>query len=387
MEWLVWMVAVAILGLAAVAASGRLGEFPATVTDTPQPHVPAGTLSGADLRALRFAVVPRGYSMQQVDELLDRISRQLDADPAEDEPAVDEPTQPSWHAPSRTWADDPGLEPTGEVEPQPPLGEEHDVPPLRAEEPPATPSWQAAEVVYAVADEPSRAIEDEAAAEVEPVDSAQQDADFADIFVAESAEDTEGGSSATLADDQSMTEAEPAEPMESEVDRVEDPVTDAAAVLAEEPIGQVDDAVRVEPATAPAELDADADAPDAQGQPEPVSPDVPPVAPAKHKAKREPKSKATAEAVVASAADGTEAADRPTAPADDLEAEIERLGTEQTVVADYGAALDDLVSKYSFRKVEHWYELPGFDIPAPVEPVAEPEQKDEPGQDSTPADL
>ena len=28
MEWLVWMVAVAILGLAAVAASGRLGEFP-----------------------------------------------------------------------------------------------------------------------------------------------------------------------------------------------------------------------------------------------------------------------------------------------------------------------------------------------------------------------
>lgn len=79
MEWALWMVAVAILGLAAVAASGRLGEMPATVTDTPTPHIPAGTLSGADLRGLRFAVVTRGYSMQQVDELLDRVSRQLDS--------------------------------------------------------------------------------------------------------------------------------------------------------------------------------------------------------------------------------------------------------------------------------------------------------------------
>lgn len=385
MEWLVWMVAVAILGLAAVAASGRLGEFPATVTDTPQPHVPAGTLSGADLRALRFAVVPRGYSMQQVDELLDRISRQLDADPAEDEPAVDEPTQPSWHAPSRTWADDPGLEPTGEVEPQPPLGEEHDVPPLRAEEPPATPSWQAAEVVYAVADEPSRAIEEEAAAEVEPVDSAQQDADFADIFVAEPAEEAEVESSATAADDDSTHIAVPAEEIQPGRELIEDPGADATPVPDEEPIRQVDDTTRVESTMSTDERDTEVDSTESQTQAAPVAQDVP--APAKHKAKREPKSKATAEAVVASAADGTEAADRPTAPADDLEAEIERLGTEQTVVADYGAALDDLVSKYSFRKVEHWYELPGFDIPAPVEPVAEPEQKDEPGQDSTPADL
>jgi DivIVA domain-containing protein len=48
------------------------------VTDTPQPHVPDGSLVGADLRSLRFAVVPRGYSMQQVDELLDRLASQLD---------------------------------------------------------------------------------------------------------------------------------------------------------------------------------------------------------------------------------------------------------------------------------------------------------------------
>lgn len=78
MEWLLWMIAVAILGLAAVAGSGRLGELPGTVTDTPRPHVPTGVLTGEDLRSLRFAVVTRGYSMDQVDELLDRLARQLD---------------------------------------------------------------------------------------------------------------------------------------------------------------------------------------------------------------------------------------------------------------------------------------------------------------------
>lgn len=79
MQWVLWMIAVAVLGLAAVAASGRLGELPGTVTDTPRPHVPRGVLNGDDLRGLRFAVVPRGYSMDQVDELLDRLARQLDS--------------------------------------------------------------------------------------------------------------------------------------------------------------------------------------------------------------------------------------------------------------------------------------------------------------------
>lgn len=78
MTWAIATVAVIVLGLAAVAASGRLGEMPNTVSDIPQPHVPSGTLTGDDLRGIRFAVVPRGYSMQQVDELLDRMADQLD---------------------------------------------------------------------------------------------------------------------------------------------------------------------------------------------------------------------------------------------------------------------------------------------------------------------
>jgi DivIVA domain-containing protein len=78
MVWVLSMIAVAVLGLAAVAGSGRLGEFPATVTDTPRPHLPSGPITAEGLRGLRFAVVTRGYSMQQVDELLDRVAGQLE---------------------------------------------------------------------------------------------------------------------------------------------------------------------------------------------------------------------------------------------------------------------------------------------------------------------
>ncbi|MFT4296248.1 MAG: DivIVA domain-containing protein [Micropruina sp.] len=123
MQWVLWMVAVAVLGLAAVAASGRLGELPGTVTDTPRPHVPTGVLTGDDLRGLRFAVVPRGYSMDQVDELLDRLARQLDggpavspewqgfAQPAPDEPAVEVAVRaPAEAEPTEAgWASGPGL--------------------------------------------------------------------------------------------------------------------------------------------------------------------------------------------------------------------------------------------------------------------------------------
>ena len=80
MEWLLWIIVVVILGVAAVAGSGRLGGMPATaVRDVPRPTFRDETLTGADLRDVRFAVVPRGYSMAQVDDLLDRLARQLDA--------------------------------------------------------------------------------------------------------------------------------------------------------------------------------------------------------------------------------------------------------------------------------------------------------------------
>lgn len=326
MEWLVWMVAVAILGLAAVAASGRLGEFPATVTDTPQPHVPSGQLTGSDLRALRFAVVPRGYSMQQVDELLDRISRQLDHAPDEQalSLAAESPVEEPWQVPSTTWADPHGDQPGPEVEPQPPLTDDAETVPRHIEDAPAVPTWQAAEVVFAVAD-------------------ADADAELRDEPIEE-----------VPLDDPSVEAAAGGEPSETAIgeDDTSDPVAAVAATeAAAEPTA-------VDP-TAVTESEASI-------EPEPH----PTVSTAKPK--RAPKAKPSP--VVAE-----------TEPVvDELEAQIAQIDTAPSSVADYGAALDDLVSKYSFRKVEHWYELPGFDIPAPADrqPSSEP-MSDQPGQDST----
>jgi DivIVA domain-containing protein len=79
MEWFLWGMVVVILGLASLVAAGRLGGMPAVaVHDSPVPELPERPLTGDDLRVLRFAVAPRGYSMAQVDDLLDRLAGQLD---------------------------------------------------------------------------------------------------------------------------------------------------------------------------------------------------------------------------------------------------------------------------------------------------------------------
>jgi DivIVA domain-containing protein len=77
-ELALWILVVIVLGLGAVVASGRFGELPTTVTDTPKPYLPAGVLSGDDIRETKFSVTLRGYSVQQVDELLDRVALQFD---------------------------------------------------------------------------------------------------------------------------------------------------------------------------------------------------------------------------------------------------------------------------------------------------------------------
>lgn len=348
MEWLVWMVAVAILGLAAVAASGRLGEFPATVTDTPQPHVPSGTLAGSDLRALRFAVVPRGYSMQQVDELLDRISHQLDqGSSAEALPVVatDEPTEVAgWLPSTRRWSE-PDVAEHAEVEPQPPLSEDGEVPLARLEESPAAPSWHTTEVVFAAEAAPEPTPEpDELAAVVEP--DAPAEPDTASDAVVEPA-----------------VEAEP----EAVAEAVVEPVPEAVVEPEPEPVAEPMASAEVAPEESSAPVVA----------PKPRS----------SRTKREPKASAKVEPEVPIEETPLAAAEEIPAPApvDDLEEEIARIGTGQAAVADYGAALDDLVSKYSFRKVEHWYELPGFDIPAPA--ATQPAEHGTPDQDSTTEDI
>lgn len=90
MEWILAGLAIVVLAAAAMVGSGRWGEMPPVVDDRYPGMVPDGTLTGDDLRATRFKVVPRGYSMTQVDELLARLTQQLDRGAAASAAAVDD---------------------------------------------------------------------------------------------------------------------------------------------------------------------------------------------------------------------------------------------------------------------------------------------------------
>ncbi|HEX8488812.1 MAG TPA: DivIVA domain-containing protein [Propionibacteriaceae bacterium] len=79
MEWFIAVVVVAILGVAAVAAAGGMGEMTRDpVRDTFRQDLPSDrALGAADLQALRFGITLRGYSMAQVDDLLDRLTTEI----------------------------------------------------------------------------------------------------------------------------------------------------------------------------------------------------------------------------------------------------------------------------------------------------------------------
>ena len=80
MVWILALIAVVVLGLAALATSGRLGELPPLVDDRPGPELPDGPIRPSDIEDVTFAVVPRGYSMSQVDDLLARVREQWEGD-------------------------------------------------------------------------------------------------------------------------------------------------------------------------------------------------------------------------------------------------------------------------------------------------------------------
>lgn len=78
MEWILAGFVILALAAGAIIGSGRWGSMPPVVDDRFPGLVPAGPLDAADLRDVRFSVVPRGYSMVQVDALLARLADQLD---------------------------------------------------------------------------------------------------------------------------------------------------------------------------------------------------------------------------------------------------------------------------------------------------------------------
>jgi DivIVA domain-containing protein len=79
MEWLIAVVAVAALGVAAMAAAGGMGQMSRDpVYDTYRQDLPTGgALTAEELRNVRFGVALRGYAMAQVDDLLDRLALEI----------------------------------------------------------------------------------------------------------------------------------------------------------------------------------------------------------------------------------------------------------------------------------------------------------------------
>ena len=78
MEWFIAVIAVVALGIAAMAAAGGVGEMSKEpVYDTYRQDLPDRPLTADDLEAVRFGVTLRGYAMGQVDDLIDRLGREI----------------------------------------------------------------------------------------------------------------------------------------------------------------------------------------------------------------------------------------------------------------------------------------------------------------------
>ena len=78
MEWFIAVVAVAALGVAAMAAAGGMGQMSKDpVHDTYRQDLPPGPLGPEDIRRLRFGVNVRGYAMAQVDDVLERLAQEI----------------------------------------------------------------------------------------------------------------------------------------------------------------------------------------------------------------------------------------------------------------------------------------------------------------------
>ena len=68
------LIVVVAIGLLAV---GKLGELPDPTSDRAAIGLPEGDVTAAKIDALHFAVGLRGYRMDEVDDVLDRVSAEL----------------------------------------------------------------------------------------------------------------------------------------------------------------------------------------------------------------------------------------------------------------------------------------------------------------------
>lgn len=73
------LIAVLVGAFGSALVMGRLpGAVPTPVRDTPYQPLPPGPVTSEEVAQLRFNVVLRGYRMDEVDEVLARLGRELD---------------------------------------------------------------------------------------------------------------------------------------------------------------------------------------------------------------------------------------------------------------------------------------------------------------------
>jgi DivIVA domain-containing protein len=76
--YVVFVLLAAVLAFAfALVAAGRGGVLPPVEADRPGPVLPPGPVSPGDVHDVRFAVAVRGYRMDQVDAVLERLADEI----------------------------------------------------------------------------------------------------------------------------------------------------------------------------------------------------------------------------------------------------------------------------------------------------------------------
>ena len=79
MPLLLLLAALAVLAAIAVVAAGAGGSMGTSTRDrSPRGELPVDDVDRAAIERLRFSLAFRGYRMDEVDEVLDRLSRELD---------------------------------------------------------------------------------------------------------------------------------------------------------------------------------------------------------------------------------------------------------------------------------------------------------------------
>lgn len=83
MMWLFAILVVLVLGVVALVAAGRGQPLAEEYDDRRDVLLPAtGRIGAADLRRVRFPLAVRGYRMEEVDALLDRLAAEREAEEA-----------------------------------------------------------------------------------------------------------------------------------------------------------------------------------------------------------------------------------------------------------------------------------------------------------------